>query len=515
MILNFRFRLAIAIACLILGVSLASGKSLEDRKWLEVRTENFRICSVQGEEDTIEFARHLEMFRVAASILTNVSSTKASIPINIYALNSRADIRNLGFKEDVAGFMLPSQREYTIIIRDTRGTDENSVIMHEYVHFLVRNHGSLIYPKWFHEGFAEYLSAGGIRRGYFEVGRAPENRRSSFMYTRWIPMRKILSPDDYNKWSDELKAKFYAEAWALVHYLHNRPDRESSFSQDMAQFLALSESGKDDIAAFEEAFGIREDRLDRLVKDYLDRGRFSYFKMIPDELLPVFEPEVSKLSREQASLELAKIALRLGNLDRAETLFTIALDRESTRPQAEAGLGDVLKFGEEYMAARPHFEKAIELAPDDPYCQLDLAEYWHSRASITEDPISRMRFLELARIHYVEAWKLDDTMPETYAMYGRTFLMEGKQHDKAIELLEEAEYLLSSDLGIRISLGEAYARAGRTEDAIQIARSVLAWSHGDDGMTKWAQEMLANLEADIAETGDKEWNESGSKNDAN
>ena len=192
------------------------------------------------------------------------------------------------------------------------------------------------YPMWFDEGFAEYLSAARTHFEYFEIGLVPEHRRGSLIYSSWISMRKILSPGDYDRWGDERKAMFYAEAWALVHYLQNRSDRDTSFGQDMGHYVELVESGESDIEAFEEAFGMTVKDLNWQVKRYLERGRFPGFRMKLDQLLPDFEPEVTSLSREQASLGLGQIALRRGALDKADHWFN---DRRSRRGYASVGRG--------------------------------------------------------------------------------------------------------------------------------------------------------------------------------
>jgi len=247
-----------------------------------------------------------------------------------------------------------------------------------------------------------------------------------------------------------------------------------------------------DIEAFEEAFMIAVKDLDRLVKRYLGSGR-PVFRWPIDKLVPDFEPDVVTLSREQISLALGQTALRRGELDSAKRWFTIATTDAITRPQAEAGLGDVLKFGSDFEAALPHFEQAVALAPNDPYCQLDLAEYWHDRARNSDDIVNRATYLARAREYYVKAWKLDDSMPETYAMYAGTFLMENRRYDFAIELLEQAQDILPSSIALRGMLAEAYMGAWRIEDAVAAARSVLAWSHDESGAAKWAREILETL----------------------
>ena len=264
----------------------------------------------------------------------------------------------------------------------------------------------------------------------------------------------------------------------------------------MRHYIDLIESGMDDLSAFEEAFEITSHDLNIQVRKYLDGGRFSAFQFELERLLPDFEPEVISLSREEILLGLAQTALQLGNYDAAENWFTLATANETTRPQAEAGLGDLLKFADEFEAAQPYFEQAVALAPDDPYVQLDIAEYWHDRASDTDDADSRATYIARARTHYVKAWKLDDSMPETYAQYAHTFVMEEQRYDFAIELLETAEGMLPSNITIRRTLAEAYLGAGRTDDAIAAARSVLAWSHSESLAAGRAREILAELAPD-------------------
>ncbi len=487
---RFRTTVLLALGLLIVAAHPASGKGLEDREWIEVRTPNFRIRSVLGEKDSIELVRHLEMFRLAVSIVTNISHIDSPIPTEIYAFRGRGDLKSFGISPGVAGIFLSGLRNNSILIRDARGTDEILTILHEYVHFLTRNHGSLNYPRWYSEGFAEYLSAGQTHSGKFVVGGIPKDRSKRLSRSRWIPLQKILSPEDYGGWSKERRAMFYAEAWALVHYLHHRPERDTLI-QDMTRYLELVESGKDDVEAFEEAFEITAKDLDRQVKRHLGGPRIHSIQLSIDELLPDFEPDVIALSREQISLALGQTALRRGQLDSAKHWFTIALTDEITRPQAEAGLGDVLKFGGKFEAAQPHFEQAVALAPNDLYIQLDYAKYWHHRASNPDDTGNRATYLARAREHYVKALKLDDSMPETYALYGWTFVMEGSRYDFAIALLEQAENLLPSSIDVRMMLAEAYMGADRTADAVAAARSVLAWSHDESDAAKRAREILA------------------------
>jgi tetratricopeptide (TPR) repeat protein len=470
----------------------ASGKELEDREWIEVRTSNFQVRSILSEKDSIKLARNLELLRSSVSVVTNISRMDSPIPIEIYAFRRRSDFETLGIDPKGVGQFWTGLRKNLIIIRDVPRFSETSIMMHEYVHFLLRNNIGFGYPTWFDEGFAEYLSAGSIRAGKFEVGGFPEHRRWSLFNQWWIPVREILSPEDYDWRRSRSISMFYAEAWALVHYLLNRSDRDTSFGQDMTRYIDLVESGMGNVEAFEAAFMIRTDVLDRRLQEYIAQP-LSVIRLSIDVFLPDFEPDVISLSREQISLSLGQIALRAKELDSAKHWFTIAANDELARPQAEAGLGDVLKFAGNFEAAQPHFERAVALAPNDPYIQLDIAEYWYDRAKHTVDSDVRARYLARARQYLVKARKLDGSMPETYAVYGATLLMEGRKYDEAISMLEEAKYLLPSSTTVRVMLAEAYMAVSRGEDAVAAASAVLAWSHDESDDAERARAILAKL----------------------
>ena len=73
--------------------------------------------------------------------------------------------------------------------------------------------------------------------------------------------------------------------------------------------------------------------------------------------------------------------------------------------------------------------------------------------------------------------------------------MEDKQYELAIEMLEQARFLLPSNIDVRASLAQAYRGMGRADDAARTARSVVAWSHEESAATKVATEVLAELAA--------------------
>ncbi len=481
------------ILLLALGAVTVCAQELEDRDWIEVRTANFNVRSVLNKKDTLELTRQLEMFRAAVTVVTNPQHSAELIQTAVYVIGAEGDITQLGIEQTESGIFKRGLRNNTIIVRDVDSLQRTNSILHDYVHFLASNGDNLLHPKWLNEGFAEHLSAIRVRRNVFEIGLVKKHREEVIRQADWIPLQDILTATDYyDKWNEQERAMFQAEAWALVHYLLNRSDRKTPFATDMQRYLELVDLGEEEVAAFEQAFGVNTGRLNSEVKRHLKRGRYDAFGFKIDSLLPVFEADVGKLSRAQSALGLGQIALCNAELDRADYWFNIALSSEKTRARAEAGLGDVLKYRNDFAAAEPRFEQAVALAPDNPYSQLDLGEYWHYRAIKTHDQAERKDFLTRAQSYYIKARELDASIAEIYAMHGQSFLMQGG-YSEAIELLQEAQQRLPSALDIRLILAEAFAAADRKRDAARAVRSVLIWSHKDRVVTDHARDIIARL----------------------
>lgn len=489
-LLMTRLPTILILGLLIVAPSALFAIELEDREWIEVRTANFQIRSMLSEKESLNLARYLEMFRVVASIVTNTGLIDSPVPTEIFAIRGRGASRDFNLDSNTAGLFRAGVRKNTIIVRNTVGMDEAAIVMHEYVHFLVRNHGSSNYPMWFNEGFAEYLSSAVIDSEIVTIGNVPEGRLNSFKFSDWIHMRLIISRTGGDDWRPERSAMFYAEAWGLVHYLQNRSDIDTPFGQQLQRYVTLLDTGTEAVEAFETAFAISIEDLDRNVSRYLGRNRIPGIQFELDAVVTDFETQVKEISKTEISLALGQYALMNGNLDKAETWFALAANDERFEAQAEAGLGDVQKFQGNFDEALPHFERAISLAPDDPYCQLDVAEFWHDRAENPDDKANQTIYLTNARKHYLDAWRLDDSMPETYAQYGKSFMIEGEDYRKAVGMLEQAQQRLPSSLQIRLDLARAYLGAERFDDAATAARSVLSWSHSESEAAKIAQEIL-------------------------
>jgi Tfp pilus assembly protein PilF len=240
-----------------------------------------------------------------------------------------------------------------------------------------------------------------------------------------------------------------------------------------------------------KAFGVSIRTLGRELIAYVENGRFRAFRIPKHNFATESQPSLRPLRRDEIANELGWIALS-GNPARAQRYFEAAIAANPEYARAHAGLGDAYKFQKRWDEARPHYERALALAPDDALNQLEYAEYLHERAKAEEDPEERVRLVRQARQHYVRSQNLDPDLPETYAMYGASFLVEGEDPERGLDTLEHARAMLRSNLDIQLMLAQLYMKTGRRAEARDLLETVVTWAHGED-LADEADVLLAEL----------------------
>lgn len=480
------------LACLAVA-ALGCATTVHQRSWLETRSEHFTIYSTLPRAETEALAVDLEVFRAAVVLFTNARTLDSPIPIEIFVFRSLTDLRRFTPGRNVGGFIRPTPRSYQVLLgaSEGMGLDGRLILYHEYVHFLVRNESAALLPRWYDEGFAEFLSTAEREEDRLVVGKPDPDRAAWLVGDRPMRVEQMLDPAAYVEFSPRQVARFYAWSWLLVHFLSwDYEDPEGvGFHARFEVYLREVGRGRPPEEAIESAWGLTPAELDEMLARTVSRG-------VKTGSLPLarldYSDEVGTrtVSAAEMARRLGAAALTGMDLDHARELFQAALAAAPGDARATAGLADTYKFEERMEEAEPLFERAVALDPTDPLNLLDRAEYWLDRARRAEDPEAKDALARKALAAGRAALALDPGNPEAIWVNGFALsLLAEPDLEESLRVLRQAAAILPADEILLYSLLEVYVAAGRDAEAERVAHRLMGGANSREEIEK-IQQML-------------------------
>ena len=323
--MRWRGLVAGALLPLLLAAPVVA-RELWERKWIEVRTEHFSVASALDEKNTVRVASDLESFRSAVRKLLGVR-VEERVPTRVFIVPPRT--KELGIDRNQVGWFRPEMRQNVAVVSSAGGGLSLSVtLFHEYAHFLTHNQSGVAYPPWFDEGFAEVLSTMTFERDRFFVGNVARNLLEWLQGNPWMSYTRVLRVRDVAKLSDDDRSMFYAQPWALVHFLLLGPHRPH-FQERMKLYMEAVEAGAADEAAFAAAFAEKPKDLTRRVRAYLNDEARIWPTALPPRSAAAGS-SVRVLPESEIAARIGRVALVSGDRKVAQKAFDAALTAAST-----------------------------------------------------------------------------------------------------------------------------------------------------------------------------------------
>src|SRR6185436_16544385 len=172
-----------------------------------------------------------------------------------------------GKPANIAGYFLARPEASYIVMLAEGGEEVERILFHEYMHYALGRVYATV-PLWFNEGMAELYSTFQSNDWHAEVGHPIGVHIETLRKHDLIPLARLFAVDptskDYNE--ERRQGIFYAQSWALVHYLlrGNPARREQTF-----RFFKDVTNGKPGIQAFHDAFQTDEAQIERELHDYV------------------------------------------------------------------------------------------------------------------------------------------------------------------------------------------------------------------------------------------------------
>ena len=465
-------------------------------RWIEVESDSFVFTGEVEEEDARQIVTDLEIYRQTILNLAGIRGSPEVRKVHVFGMRKIGDVRKLTGLKGIAGAYV-NGNDYPVFVGVAGWTDDavRSIMFHEYAHHVLNAHTIEYFPRWYDEGFAEYLASFKVQDDIISIGVPSSQFGGILNAPRWTDIDIVLNsitayPYEWGgSWRDNRRAVFfYGMSWLAVHYLQNTPE----LNRGLSDYLALLSQGTDPVAAFETGFGITQEEFYDRLRLYWRQDRFPFVQFRITEAFELPSITVREVTKAKAEIALAgpRALFISADSDKAAERAGVRRDLQALveKHGPSSSLYNALMLvelkDENYDGAVAIGRKALAAAPDDPLAIQTLADALYHRhldsgSKDTSDvPEARALFgrqLELeptnptANSHYPVTFIFDHTPPDKKALEAVAFNVRYRRNPGYFDsYLENAEVLAMAgladracvllsrvDLWIRASDGEA------------------------------------------------------------
>ncbi|MBV9211450.1 MAG: tetratricopeptide repeat protein [Acidobacteria bacterium] len=449
-------RLAFSFAALLF-ISLVAFDAQAKESWTSVRSQNFTLVGNASEREIRSVAVRLEEYRSLLARLFNREAAAQTVPTTVIVFKNDDAFKPFrplyqGRVADVSGFFQPGHDlNYIAVSADRKGDDSYATIFHELVHLFVDGEMRGL-PLCLNEGLAEYYGTLRIAEGGRKVTFGKENAAHLRLLSEkgLLPLETLLAVDygsaEYNE-SDARKL-FYAESWALAHYLLHGDERGGL--ERFKKFLALLAEGASLQDGMKQAFGADLAAIEKGLKAYVRRQPLPASVASSDAPLK-FDEEMraSQMSDAEAQAYLADLLLHLNRTDEAELYVQKSLALNPELPLAQTTLGMLRVRQQKVNEAIEILRRAAANDPDNYLTQYYFAyalsregmgaagSVWgypsamavEMRAALSRARQLAPRFIEAYRLQAFVNLALDEKLDEAESLLRRALELAPERQD--------------------------------------------------------------------------------------
>lgn len=500
-----RFAIVLAIAFCFFGVVCSAAPVSAKDKWTSVRSKHFLMLGNASEKEIRQVGVRLEQFREVFSRLFTSFKIDSPVPTIVIVFKNDESYRPFKINENTAGYFRPGPDVNYITLELTGDLnseqDPFTIILHEYTHLLIRNTSGNV-PTWFNEGLAEYYSNFSITSDQkVVVGRPIASHVYRLRDNKMLPLRILFQVDPKSPYYNERDKQsiFYAESWALVHYL--MLGKEGQRMPQLTRFVDLISAGTAMEKAFQDAFAMTFEGMEKELRDYIQRDRYPILsgsfrsKVGYDSAM-----QAAPITEAEAQAYLGDLLLKGGRAD-GEVYLQRALALNPDLPLANASLGLLRMRQGKHEEARRRLQLAVAASS-----QSYLIHYYYAYALSREDNRDMETVMGIApetaatmRRELKRAIELRPDFLGSYSLLAFVNLVTQNELQETMEMLKRALANSPREYDLMFMLAQLYMRKDDFTAARQLIDKIIA--NGDADMSQRAQRLLTQLvsvEEDLA-----------------
>jgi len=465
-----RFLAFFALSLLVTS-AFAIDPPREKERWTTLTIDELTIYSSANDSTTRNVASGLVRLRDVLSVVTKLK-VRSPLPTRVYIFGDRRSFTPyceaaMGRSERLSGVFF-SHRDGNHVLIDGSEQGVDHVVYHELTHYFLRNTVPADVPLWFNEGIAEFYSTFASHNDAVDVG-LPVQEHIAWLRTQpLIPLKELFAIDHDSKEYHEgnRQGVFYAESWALVHYLMiGSPERR----EQLGTYVGLIASGRTIDDAFRTAFHGTYDDLERELRKYIHAFSMSYIRYTMADLKAKEVQTPQPLARDALLVGLADLLLHTHapHFGEVETFLGAALKANPSSADAYAEMGVAKSWQRQHAEAETYFEKAVQLGSRDalPYVLYGDSILRRLDASLRNSAGAPQADIAKARDLFRKATELNPQSATAFSGLGATYLMTTDDPAPGIAALERSLALAPTEIGTIYNLILIEAKTGRLEEA--------------------------------------------------
>ena len=475
----------------ILVLSLFPGRVVAQERWIHLDSANFETISNAPEKKSRTLVQELEEFRHVFSELFHVTNDRVPVTVFIFRNDkSFTPFKPLydGKPTGVAGFFEGGRDRNVIALNAGASENPLPIVFHEYLHLLTSD-TPYPWPVWLNEGLAEFYSTFQVRGRDLTLGHPIAGHAETLRRQQMYPVEHLFAigrnSPEYNEKSKQ--GVFYAQSWALVHYLmlHEKARLRPQF----VHFVQLLWRGMEPLRAFQESIEGSLEELERSLQKYVRQQGLLAAVYKLEVVQGVKEIEVVDLEESQVQAHLGDLLFYAGHLEPARARYKEARRLDPSGLPPREGLALIAVSENDREAARGLLEETSEGGSQNYLVHCYYAEMLMDEVG-SETELSQSEFESIDR-PLREAIRLAPAFDRAYYLLGRLYHRWGRDLDEGLRFIDRALVLKPRSDYYRMTRADLLLASRDYDEAEKLFRDLA--ESDEEGIRQYAHRSLDRL----------------------
>lgn len=454
----------------LLFAALASARNPQEN-WLELSSPHFTVVCNGKEKDARTIADQFERMRLVFHTGFPNLQIDPSAPIIVIAVKDAKSFRALepeaylkkGQLELDGLFLRAPDKNYVLLRTGAGGEHPYATVYHEYTHLLFSKAEWM--PLWLNEGLAEFYQNTDISEKGTVLGQPDVNELRWLQQNRLLPLATLFAVDRNSPYYHEEQkgSAFYAESWALTHYLQVRDFQ--NHTNKITDYILLTGNQMDAVTAASRAFGDLK-QLQSALESYL-RSNLAAFRL--NRALAVEDSRFTLQTLTPAQADAVRADFLAYNQRETDSrnLLQQVLQEDPNNTLAHEAMG-YLEFRAAHLEQSQHwYQQAVQLGSQSYLAHYYFAAIAMNRGQSGAD-IDRQIENSLQK-----AIQFNPSFAPAYDQLAIFYGMRAKNLDQAHMLTLQAVQLDPANVRYRITAARILLTMGRETDATKVLQATM------------------------------------------